>query len=62
MWLENKRRRKGVNPKLQAKFVGLYEVLQAFNNHTYRIGRQGQESVQSEQRHQESWNSEEDLI
>ena len=50
VWLENKRRRKGVNPKLQAKFVGPYEVLQAFPNHTYRIARQGQESVQSEQR------------
>ena len=49
VWLENKRR-KGVNPKLQAKFVGPYEVLQAFQNHTYRIARQGQESIQSEQR------------
>ena len=30
--------------------MGPYEVLQAFQNHTYRIARQGQESVQSEQR------------
>ena len=50
VWLENRRRRKGVNPKLQPKFVGPYEVLQAFDNHTYKIGRQGQESVQSEMR------------
>ena len=50
VWLENKRRRKGTNPKLQPRFVGPYEVLQAMENHTYRISRQGQESVQSEQR------------
>ena len=50
VWLENRRRRKGVNQKLQAKFVGPYEVLKAFPNHTYEICRQGQKSVQSEQR------------
>ena len=50
VWLENRRRRKGVNPKLQAKFIGPYEVLQSFDNHTYRIGRQGQESIQNERR------------
>ena len=50
VWLENKRRRREVNPKLQPKFVGPYEVLQAFDNHTYKIGRQGQESNQSEMR------------
>ena len=44
----NKRRRKGENPKLQAKFLGCYEVVQAYANHTYLIEKQGQQSVQSE--------------
>ena len=35
---------------MQAKFIGPYKVLQAFQNHTYRITRQEQESIQSEQR------------
>ena len=48
--LENKRRRKGDNPKLQSKFVGPYLVIRAFPNHTYKIRRQGQDSVQSEGR------------
>ena len=48
VWLEN--RRKGVKPKLQPKFVGPYEVFQAFDNHTYENGREAQESVQSEMR------------
>ena len=50
VWLQNRRRRKGENPKLQPKFVGPYEVLAAWGNHTYRIERQGQESVQHESR------------
>ena len=50
VWLENKRRRKGENPKLQPKFVGPYEVLAAWGSHTYRIERQGQQSVQHESR------------
>ena len=35
VWLENKRRRKGENPKLQPKFVGPYEVLAVWGSHTY---------------------------
>ena len=50
VWLENRRRRKGENPKLQPKFVGPYEVLAAWGNHTYKVERQGQESVQHESR------------
>ena len=50
VWMVNKRRRKGENPKLQAKFLGPYEVIQAYGNHTYLIERQGQQSVQSESR------------
>ena len=40
VWLQNQRRRKGENPKLQPKFVGPYEVLAAWGNHTYKIERQ----------------------
>lgn len=50
IWLQNKCRRKGENPKLQAKFVGPYEVKECFSNHTYHIERQGQESIQNESR------------
>ena len=46
--LENRRRRKGDNPKLQSKFVGPYEVTQCYNNYTYEIERQGHVSVQNE--------------
>ena len=50
VWLQNRRRRKGENPKLQQKFVGPYEVVEAYDNHTYKIDKQGQTSVQSETR------------
>ena len=50
VWLQNRRRRKGENPKLQQKFVGPYEVIEAYGNHTYKIDKQGQSSVQSETR------------
>ena len=46
--LVNKRRRKGENPKLQPKYVGPYTILQSFANHTYRLERQGQASIQNE--------------
>ena len=36
--------------KLQPKFVGPYHVLEAYDNHTYKIERQGQSSVQNEVR------------
>ena len=47
-WLGNKRRRKGENPKLQPKYVGPYAILQSFANHTYKLERQGQASIQNE--------------
>jgi hypothetical protein len=50
VWLLNKRRRKGENPKLQPRFVGPYKIIEARKNHTYRIERQGQSSVQNEGR------------
>ena len=48
--LENKRRRKGENPKLQSKFVGPYTVKKGFPNHTYEIEKQGPRSIQNERR------------
>ena len=48
--LENRRRRKGENPKLQSKFVGPYQVIEAFPNHTYAITSKGQHSIQNESR------------
>jgi len=48
--MENKRRRKGENPKLQQKFVGPFEVVEAWDSHTYKLERQGQSSVQHESR------------
>ena len=50
VWLENRRRRKGENNKLQQKFVGPYQIIEAYSNHTYLIERQGQSSVQNEVR------------
>ncbi|XP_067949442.1 uncharacterized protein [Watersipora subatra] len=50
VWLTNKRWRRGENPKLQTKFVRLFQVLKAWGNHTYLVERQGQFSIQSEGR------------
>lgn len=47
VWLLNRRRRKGENPKLQPKFVGPFEIEEAYHNHTYLIMRHGQRSVQN---------------
>ena len=37
VWMDS-RRRPGVNPKLQSRFVGPYNVLKAYDNHTYLLG------------------------
>ncbi|XP_067945258.1 uncharacterized protein [Watersipora subatra] len=50
VWLTDKRQRRGENPKLHAKFVGSYQVMKAWGNHTYLVERQGQSSIQSEGR------------
>ena len=46
--MQNIRRWKGEAPKLQPKFVGPYEVVEAFKNHTYLLERLGQTTVQNE--------------
>ena len=50
VWMVSKRRRKGENSKLSAKFVGPYLVVESLPNHMYAIERQGQRSIQSEHR------------
>ena len=50
VWLENRRRRKGENPKLQSKYVGPYQIVEAYDNHTYLIQQGATTSVQSEKR------------
>ena len=44
----NKRRRKGVNPKLH--IIGPYEELECYPSHTYKIQQHNKVSVQSERR------------
>lgn len=48
--MKNYRKKKGDCHKLSAKYVGPYVVLEAFENHTYRLKRNGQESIQNESR------------
>ena len=46
--VQNTRRRKNENPKLQPKFVGPYEVVAAFGNHTCQLKSSGQTTTQNE--------------
>ena len=48
VWLQNKRKRRGDSNRLQQKFVGSYQILEAYENHTYKIERQGQSLIQNE--------------
>jgi len=50
VWMVSYRRRRGQSAKLQPKFVGPYCIIEVLPNHTYRVERSGQLSVQSEQR------------
>ena len=50
VWLINRRRQRRANAKLQAKFVGSYQVITTWRNHTYVEERQGQTSNQHESR------------
>jgi len=49
VWMVSYRRRRGKSAKLQPKFVSPYCVVEVLPNHTYRVERSGQVSVQSEQ-------------
>ena len=48
MLVRNTRREKGENSKLQPRLEGPYEVVAAFGNHTYWLGRLGQSTVKKE--------------
>ncbi|XP_067949617.1 uncharacterized protein [Watersipora subatra] len=48
--LGNKRRRRGENPKLQPRYMGLYTITRCHANNTNQVERQGQVSIQSEER------------
>ena len=48
VWMENKRRRPEVNLKLQSRFLGPYEVVAAYSNHTYLLGHGDQQLVVDE--------------
>jgi len=50
VWMISYRRRRGQSAKLQPKLVGPYCIVEVLANHTYRVERSGQISVQNEQR------------
>jgi len=50
VWMVSYCRRRGISAKLQPKFVGPYCIIEVLANHTYRVERSGQISVQNEQR------------
>ena len=39
--IERKRKKKGVNPKLQTKFEGPFEIKKVFSNGTYKVSSRG---------------------
>jgi len=57
VWMVNYRRHRGQAAKLQPKFVGPYAVVEVMPNHTYKLERSGQVSVQSEARLKPYWAS-----
>ena len=50
VWLRSYYRKKGVNPKLSAKYVGPYIIQEALPFHTYRVEKDGKTSIQHEAR------------
>jgi len=50
-------RRRGQAAKLQPRFVGPYAVVEGMPNHTYKLKRSGQVSVQNEARLKPYWAS-----
>jgi len=55
VWMISHRQRCGQAAKLQPKFVGPYCVIEVMPNHTYRVERSGQVSVQNEARLKPYW-------
>ena len=50
VWLKSHMKKKGENPKLAPKYVGIYEIVEVLPYHTYRVRKDGKESVQHEGR------------
>jgi len=48
VWMINYRRPRGQAAKLQPKFVGPYTVVEVMLNHTYKLERSGQVTIQNE--------------
>jgi len=57
VWMTSHLRRLGLAAKLQLKFVGLYCVMEVMSNHTYKVERSGQVSIQNEARLKPYWAS-----
>jgi len=57
VWMVNYRRRRGQAAKLQPKVVGRYAVVEVMPNHTYKLERSGQVSIQNEARLKPYWAS-----
>ena len=50
VWLKSFHKKKGVNPKLSPKYQGPYEIVEVLAYHTYRVRRDGKDSIQHEGR------------
>jgi len=57
VWRVNYHRHRGQAAKLQPKFVGPYVIVEAMPNHTYKIERSRQVSIQNEARLKPYWAS-----
>jgi len=55
VWMTSYRRRRGQAAKLQLKFMCPYCVIEVMPNHTYKVERSGQMSVQNEARLKPYW-------
>lgn len=50
VWLRSYYRKKGVNPKLSAKYVGPYTIKEVLPYHTYKVEKDGKTTIQHEAR------------
>jgi hypothetical protein len=50
VWIRSMMRRKGESPKLAFKYIGPYEIIEVLPYHTYRMRKDGKESLQHEAR------------